>query len=583
MPLRRGRELAQQIMETSPAGITVIDLAGQIIFANPQAEKVLGMTQAQIGRLTYNAPNWHITDYEGNQFPPQKLPFRQVLATGRPVHDVRHAVTRPDGKRVLLSVNAAPLFDESGQINGVVATLEDVSERVRAERELLWEVGVNEALAELSQALIRLASVEEISLMVLDHAKRLTGSAFGYVGYIDQRTGHLVSSTLTRDVWDACQVADKDVVFEKFCGLWGWVLENRQPILCNDPTQDPRSEGVPPGHLPIRRFVSAPAFIGESLIGQVSLANPNRDYTERDLALVQRLASLYALAVERQRAQQALQSERDKAQQYLNIAGVMIVVIERDQRVSLVNKRGCEILGYREEEILGQKWFDTFVPEKEREATKAAFGQLLAGETEPVAHFENAILTRGGEERLIAWHNTILRNREGQVVATLSSGEDVTERRQAEKARQRELDFLKRLYALSQTSVTAQAFGQASLRRAVPDVFDELVREHGQLLELVLEERAYQVDHSVSKRLQALAGRLGFLRADPRDVVEVHTTALQAKIDGASPPRARAYADEGRLIVLELMGYLASHYRNYAGGPPLNGLDDPDGPHEIEG
>lgn len=163
-----------------------------------------------------------------------------------------------------------------------------------------WDSVVNAATLELAQALIEPASVEEISYILLEHAKRITCSAFGYVGYIDPDTGYLISSTLTKDIWEDCQVPNKDFVFEEFGGLWGWVLENREPLLTNSPSDDLRSSGVPEGHLPVNRFLSVPAMVGKQLVGQVSLANPGRDYVERDLELVEHLASLYALAVQRQ-------------------------------------------------------------------------------------------------------------------------------------------------------------------------------------------------------------------------------------------------------------------------------------------
>ncbi len=172
-------------------------------------------------------------------------------------------------------------------------------ESLKDQSGLRWRSEVERAVADLSAALIASEPVEDISYRVLEHARRLTGSAFGYVGYIDPETGHLVSSTMTRDIWDACEVAGKSVVFEEFGGLWGWVLDHHQPLLTNTPAADPRSSGIPEGHLPIRRFLSAPALIGGELVGQIALANPDRDYTDDDLALIQRLASLYALAVQR--------------------------------------------------------------------------------------------------------------------------------------------------------------------------------------------------------------------------------------------------------------------------------------------
>ncbi len=136
----------------------------------------------------------------------------------------------------------------------------------------------------------------------------------------------------------------------------------------------------------------------------------------------------------RKKAEQALKEQRDRAQKYLDIAGVLIVVIDAKQRVTRINKKGCELLGYREQEIVGKNWFDCFLPARVRDIVKATFIQLIAGEIEPVESFENPVLTKSGDERIIAWHNTILTDEAGNITHTLSSGEDVTDRKLAEES-----------------------------------------------------------------------------------------------------------------------------------------------------
>lgn len=134
--LRQERDLLNRLMETSPAGIVVVNHKGRINFANPRAEQVLGLARDEIGQRTYNDPEWRITDYEGNPFPDDELPFSRVMRTGQVIFGARHAIEWPDGQQVLLSINAAPLLDKKGQVDGMVAAVEDVTAQVRAQEAL---------------------------------------------------------------------------------------------------------------------------------------------------------------------------------------------------------------------------------------------------------------------------------------------------------------------------------------------------------------------------------------------------------------------------------------------------------------
>lgn len=115
-----------------------------------------------------------------------------------------------------------------------------------------------------------------------------------------------------------------------------------------------------------------------------------------------------------------------RTQDYLDIAGVIIVVILPNQTVELINRKGCEVLGYKKREIEGRNWFDMFVPEDEREETRKNLLQIMHGEAEPVEYYENPIVTKEGEIRFVQWHNAYLKDESGRIVAILSSGEDVT-------------------------------------------------------------------------------------------------------------------------------------------------------------
>ncbi|MBN1380457.1 MAG: PAS domain S-box protein [Deltaproteobacteria bacterium] len=138
---------------------------------------------------------------------------------------------------------------------------------------------------------------------------------------------------------------------------------------------------------------------------------------------------------ERRRTREVLQQERDRAQKYLDVAEVILVAINKDQSVALINKKGCDVLGYREEEILGQNWFDRFLPERIRDEVQSVFQELIEGKLATVEYFENPVLTKTGEERTIAWHNTVLTDETQKIIGTLGSGEDITEHKRAEEER----------------------------------------------------------------------------------------------------------------------------------------------------
>jgi PAS domain S-box-containing protein len=111
----------------------------------------------------------------------------------------------------------------------------------------------------------------------------------------------------------------------------------------------------------------------------------------------------------------------------------MFVAIDTEQNVMMINKKGCEILGYEEHEIVGKNWFDHFIKTENIEDIKEVFNQIISGNIQPVEYYENPVFTKDGDEKIIAWHNSIIRDESGSIIGTLSSGDDITEHKRAEK------------------------------------------------------------------------------------------------------------------------------------------------------
>lgn len=128
----------------------------------------------------------------------------------------------------------------------------------------------------------------------------------------------------------------------------------------------------------------------------------------------------------------SLRKERDSLHTYLDVAQVVLVALDLEQRVTLINRKGVEILGVSEQDILSKNWFDHFVPDSSHAASKAVFSSLMAGDSARGGYFENPVRTVSGGERLIAWHTVVVKDGSGAITGTLSSGEDITERKHLE-------------------------------------------------------------------------------------------------------------------------------------------------------
>ncbi|MFC1523284.1 PAS domain-containing protein [Thermodesulfobacteriota bacterium] len=139
------------------------------------------------------------------------------------------------------------------------------------------------------------------------------------------------------------------------------------------------------------------------------------------------------LFIKRQKAEVALVQERDLAQKYLDVAGIMLAAFNSTGEIILINHKGCEILNVTEEEALGKNWFDNYLPKIMVDEVKEVFNQLMMGNMMLGEYYENPVLTSDGEERIIAFHNTILKDEEGNIQGVLFSGEDITDRIKAEK------------------------------------------------------------------------------------------------------------------------------------------------------
>lgn len=139
-----------------------------------------------------------------------------------------------------------------------------------------------------------------------------------------------------------------------------------------------------------------------------------------------------------------------------------------------------------------------------------------------------------------------------------------------QERRDREQAAYERLLAPPRTAVTAQFYGATELSESAPHLYGELVQRYGQLLEGHINESPRPGEPTLSRELEVMSESLGLMYAGPRDVIRMHQDALRRYTANATETRARAMTNEGRLMLVELMGFLMAWYRRQATGLSIN-------------
>ena len=374
-------------------------------------------------RLTWSDETFRIFGYEPGQVPPSnELFFESVhpddrervrmveehtLATGTP-YNLEHRVIRPDGSEIVVRERSEVILAADGKTPlKMVGTVQDITSQKRAEAALQ----ANQDRLDLALQTAK-AAYWELDLSSATH--RLSTNYFVMLGYSP------AEAPVGREGWLALVHPD-DVEG----------LGQNQTLLPHDRSSHEFEFRIRAAdgswHWILSRF-RAMAFD--------NLGRPTR------------LLGIDVDTTSRKQNELALRQARERAQRYLDVAGVIIVVLDADHRITLLNRKGCEILGVSEREALGRNWFDAFSPDDEREQQRASYAAFLAGGGAS-QDIEMTVKTSSGEVRLVTWHDNLLRDDNGRIVGAISSGEDITEQRAAERKRD---EFRTLLEATSEAS-----------------------------------------------------------------------------------------------------------------------------------
>jgi len=134
----------------------------------------------------------------------------------------------------------------------------------------------------------------------------------------------------------------------------------------------------------------------------------------------------------RKKMELLLEESKKTAERYLNVAAELILSLDTHGNILLLNESGHRLLGYNQDELTGKNWFKTCIQHEIQSEVLSVFKKLMTGDIRNTENFENTVKTKNGELKTILWYNTLLKDLNGKVTGTISSGTDITEKKQAE-------------------------------------------------------------------------------------------------------------------------------------------------------
>ncbi|MHA1911502.1 MAG: PAS domain S-box protein [Candidatus Kariarchaeaceae archaeon] len=129
----------------------------------------------------------------------------------------------------------------------------------------------------------------------------------------------------------------------------------------------------------------------------------------------------------RKQMEQEIILKKELAEKYFDTSATIMIIQNADQTIARINEKGKKLLGYEGQDLVGENWFDLFIPERNKKEVKKVFNSIISGENNLIEQHHNPVITRSGEEKIISWFNSCIKDKSGRIIQILSSGNDITD------------------------------------------------------------------------------------------------------------------------------------------------------------
>jgi len=496
----------------------------------------------------------------------------QFLAaiTNHTDHSAEYRVVYPDGSVHWVLSRARGLYDETGQPQRVLGVLLDISDRKQAEAAVLQEVSQKQLLWRITQtirqslhlpAVLHTTVTEVKQLLTLDRAAiyRFTPDWGG--DFIAESVGaewsKLVDINLQK-TWDDTYLQETQ----------GGRFRNNETFVI----PDIYSAGLQPCHIElleqfqVKAYAVVPIFAGETLWGLLAIYQNTHahDWQDWEIELLQQIANQLGIALqqaelyrqlqtelqERRQAESVLRETERRWRSLLENVQAIVVGLNSSGNINYVNPFFLQLTGYTRAEMLGKNWFKTVLPASDQPSVQVVFAEVLRHDFHP--HYQNSILTKSGEERLVAWNNTILQDGHGNPIGVISIGEDITERLKMEQVKQ---DFISIVSHELRTPLTSI---RGSLGLVAGGVYDNKPEKMKEMIAIAARQsdRLVRLVNDILdlRRIESGQSRLNFKHCLAADLIQQSVEVMRSQAEQSQitlsviPTDAAVWADSDAIV-----------------------------------
>ena len=417
--------------ENATVGRSLTLVSGKLAMVNQAFADMVGYTIEEMHTLNF-ATITHPDDLEIS-----KESIRCLLAGEQSTFRFEKRYIHRDGHEVRTHVSTTLVRDAQGIPLNFVTDIVDISGRKVAERALersQRELTIANRISRIFLTAKAEDAYDEVQKVFLEAME----SKFGVFGYIDEHGAYVVP-TMTRHIWDQCQVADKDIVFPR--GSWGYsswptAIRERRTICLNEP-----SSRTPEGHIPITRHISLPLIHRGEVIGLLQVANKETDYSPEDVRLFEGIGNIIAPVLyerlQKERQERVRQESEERFRSFFKMtADLACIATVSTSRFVELNPAWEKTLGYTQEELTSRTFIDFIHPADKEPTMRVVQEQLARGLT--VLRFENRYVRKDGGVVWLEWTSQPFVDQD----RTFALARNITVRKEEER-RAEEQDWIK--------------------------------------------------------------------------------------------------------------------------------------------